>query len=92
MRNFHIRRAQLYKNYVFLLSVFEGNAYWSAHEYHGDARAPLGVMADLFQTAHNKQVEFLIKQAAENEPAEFKEVTVDDQTLIVPGMSKLKKK
>jgi pyruvate/2-oxoacid:ferredoxin oxidoreductase alpha subunit len=85
--NYIIRKAQMYKGYVFLLSVFEANAYWTAHEYAGDHRAPVGVLRDLFQTAHNKQVDFLRKQAAENEMPEFKEETIDDHTQIhIPGL------
>lgn len=84
---YKIRRHQIYKDYVFLLSVHDGKAYWSVHEYAGDARVSLGVLTSMLQTAHDKQVDFLIKQAAEHEAAEFKEVTIDDQTQIhIPGL------
>lgn len=86
--NYIIRKHQLYKGYVFLLSVFEGNAYWSAHEYNGDGRVSIGVLTTMFQTPHNKQINFLRKQAEENELPEFKEVTIDDQTQIhIPGLT-----
>lgn len=74
-----IRKAFYFKNYVFLLSVFEGSAYWSAHEWNG-GNAPLVTLAAKFQKAHDMQVNGLIKQAKEDEPAEFREQTIDDQT------------
>jgi hypothetical protein len=87
--NYVIRKHKFYKDYVFLLTAFEGAAYWTTHEYAGDTRAPLGVLIDLFQASHNRQVDFLRIQAEQSEPAEFKEVTIDDQTHVrIPGLPK----
>jgi hypothetical protein len=77
---YKIRRHYFFKQYVFLLSVVEGCAYWSAHEYHGDKRAPLGVLSDLYWREHQDQVDGLMKQAQENEDKEFTETTIEDQT------------
>lgn len=77
IRSFKIRRHKIHKNYVFLLSVFEGSAYWTAHEYNGDARVPTGVLSELFQTEHNKQVEGMIAEALAKEAQEFLELTVE---------------
>jgi hypothetical protein len=46
-------------------------------------------LIDLFQASHNRQVDFLRIQAEQSEPAEFKEVTIDDQTHVrIPGLPK----
>jgi hypothetical protein len=74
---------KIHKNYVFLLTVHEGNAYWGAHEYHGDPLVPVGVLAELFWREQDKQVDAFIKEAKEKEPREFMELTVDDQTKLL---------
>lgn len=78
VRHFKIRQHKFFKNYLFLLSVFDGCAFWSAHEYGGDQRVTIGVLSDLFQTQHNIQVEGMLKEAAEKEQQEYMELTVEE--------------
>lgn len=75
-----IRKKLVHKNYVFLLSVAEGHAIWSVHEYNGDPKATIAEFSRLFQAAHDKQVDELIIESLKNDPVEFKEDTIDDQT------------
>lgn len=75
-----IRKKFIHKGYVFLLSVTEGNAVWSVHEYEGDKSITLAELSRLFQAAHDKQVDTLIEEAKRQEPEEFKEQTVLDLT------------
>lgn len=85
---FQVRTHKFFKHYVFLLTVHEGNAFWSAHPYEGSKQATTQAIAAHLQTEHDIQVLYLMKQAAENEPAEFKEVTVEDQTVVLPSFLK----
>lgn len=75
-----IRKKFIHKNYVFLLSVTEGHAIWSVHEYDGDKNISIAALSQLFQSAHDKQVDELIIESLKNDPVEFKEDTIDDQT------------
>lgn len=77
MRNFKVRNHKFFKNYVFMLSVFEGCAYWTAHKYEGDKRIDLSVLCDLFQRDHNIQVEGMIAEALAKESAEMMQLTVE---------------
>lgn len=76
-RNYEIRKFKIYKNYVFLLTVHEGCAFWTAHEYNGDSRITVSVLASLFQKAHNTQVNGMIDEALAKEAQEFMELTVE---------------
>lgn len=84
---YKIRRFKFYKNYVFLLSVVDGNAFWTAHVYEGSHQVTLLYLASFFQKAHDIQVEGLLKQAAENELPEFKEATVEE-IMVLPDLKK----
>lgn len=78
IRHFNIRQFKFFKNYVFLLSVFEGCAFWSAHEYNGGKQVTISVLSDLFQTQHNTQVEGMLKEAIEKEQQEYMELTIEE--------------
>lgn len=75
-----IRKKFIHKNFVFLLSVAEGHAIWSVHEYDGPPNATVHHFSMLFQDAHDKQVDLLIQESLKDEPIEFKEETVHDLT------------
>lgn len=77
---YEIKRKFHHKNYVFLLSVLPGNAYWSAHKYEGDTRISIKELSQLFQKEHDIQVEAFMN---EPQPEEFTDMTnIDDQTKI----------
>jgi hypothetical protein len=80
---YEIRKHMLYKGYVFLLSVHEGSAYWSAHKFDGDFSAPLEQLARILHAAHDTQVDGLILEAEQKEAREYVELTVDDQTKLL---------
>lgn len=75
-----IRRKFIHKNYVFLLSVAEGHAIWSVHEFNGDKNITIAALSQLFQKSHDKQVDQLIEESLKDDPVEFKEETVLDLT------------
>ncbi len=77
---FPISKKQHYKGYVFLLSIHEGNAFWSAHKYDGDPRVHINDLIRKFGKDHDLQIQGLILQAEREEAAEFKEPTVLDLT------------
>lgn len=75
-----IRKKFVHKDYVFLLSVAEGHAIWSVHEYNGDRNISIAALSQLFQASHDKQVDQLIEESLKDDPIEFKEETVLDLT------------
>jgi hypothetical protein len=75
-----IRKKFHHKNYVFLLSVAEGHAIWSVHEYDGDNKITYAELSALFQKDHDRQVDQLIQESLKDDPVEFTEETILDLT------------
>lgn len=84
-----IRKKFIHKNYVFLLSVTEGHAIWSVHEYYGDKNISIAALSQLFQSAHDKQIDQLLIESLKDEPVEFTQETVHDLTNKTNGNEKL---
>jgi hypothetical protein len=80
---YEIRKHMLYKEYVFLLTVYGGCGYWSAHKFDGDFSAPLEQLARILYAAHDTQVDGLILEAEQKEAREYMELTVEDQTKLL---------
>jgi hypothetical protein len=69
---------------IFFLSVVTTltgtSAIWSTHRYEGDKNAKIEDLKPHFQSAHDRQIDFIIEQEFLNEPDEFKQQTVQDIT------------
>ncbi len=71
-----IRKRFVHKGYIFLLSVYQGNGYWTTHHYEGSDKIPLTEVVRLFQKPHDRQMEGLILEAEKRR--EFEEISVTD--------------
>lgn len=73
-----IRKKFIHKGYIFLLSVYQGNGFWTTHHYEGGDRITIGECERLFQKPHDKQMEGLILESTKKR--EFEEISVTDIT------------
>lgn len=86
LQSYEIRRMQVYKNYVFLLSVVTfslgTSAMWTTHNVERlTGMFTIDDMKKYFQKDHDRQIRKMIREEEEREPAEFKIPSIHDLTV-----------
>lgn len=82
LKRFYMSKCMFYKGVVYILSVVEGNAFWTTHQTEDIVNRRSEVYIPMFKQDHAIQLQHLYNQMKqeETEGVKAQKISIDDRT------------